>query len=193
MERFLTLILGILLALVGSYLIQQLLIKPYLIPSPSMAETLQVGDRVMVQRIGVKPTRGQVAVFYAPRGAEKPACGDPLSGVGTGTPCAVSQGGKGDRPYIKRIIGVAGDTISLDHGKLIRNDREVKEPYARPCTDLPICQMPVPVTVPPGMVFMMGDNRGASSDSRVWGPVPEGWIVGRARAVWWPLDRVHGL
>lgn len=193
MERFITFTLGCLLTVLCAYLIQEFLAKPYAIPSSSMADTLNIGDKILVQRLGADPGVGDVAVFYAPKGAAKPECGDPLSGIATGKPCSRSAGGEGSQPYVKRIVGVEGDRIAFNNGKLIRNGKPVKEPYAALCADPVICQMPVPITVPKGMVFMVGDNRNHSSDSRVWGPVPREWVVGQVRAVWWPLKQAHGL
>jgi len=67
------------------------------------------------------------------------------------------------------------------------------EPYIIPCGNAPACNLPETITIPPGKYFMMGDNRGASDDSRFWGPVPKQWIIGEAFATYWPPDRIGSL
>ena len=67
------------------------------------------------------------------------------------------------------------------------------EPYIIPCGSAGACNLPKTITIPPGMYFMMGDNRGASDDSRFWGPVPKEWIIGEAFATYWPPDRIGFL
>lgn len=175
------------------YAVQQWLIKPYAIPSESMVPTLQVGDRVLVNRISghwSHPQPGQIVVFYPPAGAEASPtmCADPDQGMGSQQPCGRPVGKPViNTPYIKRIVAVAGDTVAIDGGHLIRNGRRVSEPYIRACpTDPDFCDFPKPVTVPAGHVFVMGDNRGDSNDSRFWGAVPVRNIVGRAALGIWP-------
>ncbi|MDO9355752.1 MAG: signal peptidase I [Solirubrobacteraceae bacterium] len=180
-------------ALVLALLIQQFLVKPYKIPSPSMVPTLDEGQRILVNRIGERfgdPKNGQIVVFNPPSGA-----GD------TAESCAVQHGsdeacikplpGKLKQAFVKRVVGVPGDEIQIQQGHVIRNGKAVDEPYALPC-DGPSCNMKT-FTVPAGHYFMMGDNRGNSDDSRFWGPLPRDYVIGRAFATYWPPKRIGGL
>lgn len=193
MRSLLSFLLGLALILSGALLVQRYIAKPFLIPSKSMAKTLRVGDRIMVTRIGSRVARGDVIVFYAPRGAEEEICGSNNSGPGTGKPCSQSWGGKGTQPYVKRVIGLPGDLIAIKDGVLMINEKPVKESYAAPCSRSDLCNMPIPIRVPAGRLFMMGDNRSNSADSRVWGPIKDSWVLGEARLVWWPPSHLGGL
>ena len=174
--------------------IQAFLVKPYRIPSGSMLPTLEVGQRVLVNRIGARfghPQVGDVLVFHPPTGAEQ---GDPYE-CGGGPPpqgqvCIRPTAEKDDVNYIKRVVAGPGDRIKISEGHVIRNGKTQNEPFARPCNRDDGCDFPQEVTVPAGHYFMMGDNRGASDDSRFWGPVPEKWIIGEAFATYWPPKRI---
>ena len=96
--------------------------------------------------------------------------------------------------FIKRIVAGPGDTLSVRDGHPVVNGVEkTDEPYTMPCGAFPACNLPKQITIPPDYYFMMGDNRGASDDSRFWGPVPRKWIIGEAFATYWPPDRVGTL
>jgi signal peptidase I len=169
--------------------IQAVLVKPYRIPSESMEPTLDVGQRVLVSRVNYKvsePDRGDVVVFHPPQGAESNTCG---ADHGDNQLCSRPTGEKDDVNFIKRIVAVPGDSLAVRDGRAIVNGRLQKEDYARPCAP-GTCNFPEPVKIPPGHFFMMGDNRGASDDSRFWGPVPEEWIIGQAFATYWPPRRI---
>ena len=88
------------------------------------------------------------------------------------------------------MVAGPGDTIAIRNGHVVRNGKLIKEDYIRPCAVGSDCNFPRPITVPKGMWFMMGDNRGASDDSRFWGPVPKKWIIGGAFATYWPPNRI---
>ena len=183
------------LALGLALAIQAWLIKPYQIPSESMEPTLDVGQRVLVNRFIYHfedPSPGDIVVFHPPKGAD------------TGTECGVPHGTEESCPrptpeessqnFIKRIVAVGGDTVSIRDGHPVVNGVEkTNEPYTIPCGTGGACNLPKPITVPPGYYFMMGDNRGASDDSRFWGPVPRSWIIGKAFATYWPPDRIGTL
>ena len=172
--------------------IQAFLVKPYRIPSESMVPTLEVGQRVLVNRIGMRfgdPDVGDVVVFHPPRGAdEQQNCGsgqpDP------GVVCLRPTPEKADVNFIKRIVAGPGDRLRILDGHVIRNGERVAEPFARPCGGGDVCNFPKAVRIPAGHYFMMGDNRGASDDSRFWGPVPRDWIIGPAFATYWPPRRI---
>jgi signal peptidase I len=180
--------------------IQAFIVKPYRIPSGSMEPTLSIGQRVLVNRIGMdfsKPHVGEIAVFHPPQGAASkeapPKCG-PVPHVinfSQGVACSESvRKPEESVNFIKRIVAGPGDAISIVEGHVIRNGVREKDPYIRLCGASPACNLRTPIKVPPGHWFMMGDNRGESDDSRYWGPVPTGWIVGGAFATYWPPDRI---
>lgn len=183
-------------------------LRPFSIPSLSMAPTLQIGDVVLVNELDYRvhrPQIGDVAVFTAP----------------------VTAGGT---DFIKRVIGVPGDTIRISGGMLYRNGTAVREPYVADAAkydleiknysiyvngaplDMPSANIPPraqwarPDRIPSGFYFMLGDNRNNSEDSHVWGFAQESGkfvsgplshssataaFTGRAFLVFWPLDRLH--
>ncbi|MDQ3608137.1 MAG: signal peptidase I, partial [Actinomycetota bacterium] len=173
--------------------IQALLVKPYRIPSESMVPTLEIGQRVLVNRLGTRfgePEVGNVAVFHPPAGADTNECGAPEEEGGV---CARPTEERADVNFIKRVVAGPGDTIALEDGRVILNGEPQEEPFAEACGGGSECDFPEEVTIPEGHYFMMGDNRGASDDSRFWGPVPEQWIIGGAFATYWPPERIGPL
>ena len=175
--------------------IQAFIVKPYRIPSGSMEPTLAIGQRVLVDRVSKHFTdfhRGDIVVFKPPAGADtEPQCGDPNKPPDESCPKPTPQ--KSDTNFIKRIIGEPGDRLKVIRGHAYINGKELNEPYIRPDESCPICNLPREITIPPGHFFMMGDNRGESDDSRDWGPVPKGWIIGKAFFTYWPPSRVGTL
>ncbi len=174
--------------------IQAFIVKPYRIPSGSMEPTLAIGQRVLVNRLGMdfgKPHVGEVAVFHPPEGAAQERCGIGLHITPGGAVCSqpVPKEDTGTN-FIKRIVAGPGDTIKVIEGHVIRNGVGEKDSYIRPCPGVSECNFRTPVKVPAGHWFMMGDNRGESDDSRYWGPVPTSWIIGEAIATYWPPDRI---
>jgi signal peptidase I len=175
--------------------IQAFAVKPYRIPSASMEPTLAVGDRVLVDRfseriLGHSPGVGDVVVFHPPAGADAQTCGDPKQGLNTSTPCDQGTPAKSSQTFIKRVVGVGGDRISIHNGHVIRNGKPEKDSYINACTGGMGCDFPTTITVPKGSFYMMGDNRGNSDDSRFWGPVPRKWVIGEARVTYWPPKRI---
>jgi signal peptidase I len=171
--------------------IQAFLVKPYRIPSESMVPTLQIGQRVLVNRIGNNfgdPAIGDVTVFHPPAGAENgKECGAPRE---PDQPCPRPTADKADVNFIKRIVAGPGDKITIEDGHVVRNGKRQSEPFIRPCGGGEGCDLTTPITIPKGYYFMMGDNRGASDDSRFWGPIPRDWIIGNAFATYWPPKRI---
>jgi signal peptidase I len=171
--------------------IQAFLVKPYRIPSESMVPTLQIGQRVLVNRIGNNfgdPAIGDVTVFHPPAGAENgKECGAPRE---PDQPCPRPTKDRADVNFIKRIVAGPGDKITIEDGHVVRNGKRQAEPFIRPCGGGEGCDLETPITIPKGYYFMMGDNRGASDDSRFWGPVPRDWIIGNAFATYWPPKRI---
>ena len=180
------------LALGLALAIQAWLVKPYQIPSQSMEPTLDVGQRVLVNRFLYRlsdPSIGDIIVFHPPAGAEEGAqCGvaHPAQEA-----CPQPTEGKSSENFIKRIVAGPGDTLSVRDGHPVVNGVEkTDEPYTNPCGNGSVCNLPKPIRIPPDHYFMMGDNRGQSDDSRFWGPIPRDWIIGKAFATYWPPKRI---
>jgi signal peptidase I len=193
MGSIVELVVIVVVALGLALAIQAWIVKPYRIPSGSMEPTLAVGQRVLVNRIGThfnKPHVGEIAVFHPPEGAKQEECGNGTHITPGGAPCAQPEAKEASENFIKRVVAGPGDTIKIVEGHVIRNGKREKDSYIRPCPGVSECNFPVAIKVPAGHWFMMGDNRGESDDSRFWGPVPTGWIIGGAFATYWPPDRI---
>ena len=195
------LILTVAAALFFALTIQAFAVKPYRIPSGSMLPTLEPGQRILVNRfshhIGGDPKLGDVTVFLPPEGAITGQCGHPGEGPGneggreTRRSCSKPTATHADTAFVKRVVGMPGDTIAIINGHVIRNGKPTKEPFASDCADA-VCNLN-PIKVPAGSYFLMGDNRGDSEDSRFWGPVPRDWIIGKAVVSFWPPDDLGTL
>ena len=185
------LVVIVIVAIGLAFAIQAFLIKPYRLPREAMEPTLNVGQRVLVNRIGNSfndPEIGEILVFHPPKGSESNTCGaEPKEGQ----PCPLPTPTSSDLNFIKRVVAGPGDTLSIQDGHVILNGKPQEEKFIRPCDSGEECTFPVPITIPPGHWFMMGDNRGQSDDSRFWGPVPKKWIIGGAFATYWPPDRIN--
>jgi len=161
----------IVFALLSAYLIRAYVVQTFYIPSGSMHETLLEGDRVLVNKVGFHlhdVHRGDVVVFRRPPDF-------PVE----------------DEDLIKRVVALPGETVEA-HGRQVYVDgKQLTEPYVDPLCggtqDFP------PVTVPAGDLWVMGDNRCNSSDSRVFGPISENLLVGRAFVLAWPFSRLSWL
>jgi len=139
--------------------------EAFWIPSGSMIPTLEIGDRVLVNKFiyrFTEPSRGDIIVFES---VDNP-----------------------DEDLIKRVVGLPGDTIAVRRGNLFLNGERQTEPYTN--KKLPDRSFYAKTTVPKNHVFVMGDNRGNSADSRVFGPLPKKNIEGEAFLRFWPLQRV---
>jgi signal peptidase I len=167
-------------AVVAALLVQAYVVKPYRIPSESMASTLVPRDRVLVNKVVYKmrdPHRGDIVVI---------------------------DSRVLDKVLIKRVVGLPGERISLKGGAVYIDGRRLQEPYVdvtggrREQTD-PFLgtgkawALVTPYIIPAGHYFVMGDNREVSDDSRDWGTVPRREIIGEAFFTYWPLNRAHGL
>ncbi len=176
------------LALAFAEGVQAAVVKPFRIPSGSMEPTLKIGQRVLVNRLVFDfhaPRRGDVVVFHPPNSL---SC---AVAVGGSEPCPRGSEHPSSQYFVKRVIGLPGDRISIRDGHPVINGHELTdEPYITPCGLAAECNMPQTITIPPGHYFMMGDNRGDSDDSRFWGPIPESWIVGEVFFTYWPPDRI---
>ncbi len=157
-------------ALIIALLIRLFIAEPRFIPSDSMVPTLQVGDRLVVEKVSYRfhpPRQGDIIVFDPP-------------------PLLQGQGYSHDQAFIKRVIGLPGQVIRVKQGKVYINDQPVTEDY--------LVEPPNyeggPITVPPDALFVLGDNRNNSNDSHVWGFLPQQNVIGRAWFRFWPLDRI---
>ncbi len=163
--------------------------QAFYIPSASMTPQLQVNDRVLVSKVSYRlhrPNRGDIVVFDCPRSScpEEPEGGSPvvraLRAVGEGV--GVLQ--PSTEEFIKRVVGLPGETLEAREGDVYVDGRRLVEPYLPAGTRT----VNLPATrVPAGRLFVMGDNRGNSSDSRVFGPIARSTVVGRTILKVWPL------
>jgi signal peptidase I len=192
LKSIVELVLTVAVAVGLALLIQAFIIKPYRIPSPSMVPTLAVGQRVLTNRLINHPSVGDIVVFHPPRGADPdpPMCGNPNQGAGHAQACAQPTAAESTQTFIKRVVGGPGDRIQIVDGHVIRNGVREKDSYIEQCGTDSSCNFRTPIVIPPGDYFMMGDNRGASDDSRFWGPVPDKWVIGVAFFTYWPPDRI---
>ena len=196
MNSLLEFVLIVVVALGLALAIQAWLVKPFRIPSGSMEPTLDIGQRVLVDRVTGHffgdPERGDIVVFHPPKGAESNAqkCGVPRP---NNSPCPEGTKAEAEANFIKRVVAVGGDKLKIVDNHAVVNGKRQKDGFARlqPCTD--VCNLPKEITIPPGHFFMMGDNRGESDDSRDWGPVPKKWLVGQAFFTYWPPKRIGTL
>lgn len=184
------------LSLLIATLVRIFLVQAFLIPSQSMEDTLLVGDRVLVSKLTMRfgeIQRGDVVVFADPNGWLTPLPDEGAASVGGRLRDALQFVGvlpdDSEGHLIKRVIGVGGDTVACcdDEGHVTVNGVAVEESaYLRP-GDEPSA-VTFEVEVPAGQLFVMGDHRSNSGDSRVNGTVPEDKVTGRAFAVVWPIS-----
>lgn len=187
-------IVGLAVAIV--VVLRALVVQPFYIPSASMVPQLRINDKILVSRIsyhvhGVH--RGDLIVFAEPPGAKLESPGSTSPGGLAGAWHAVGERlGLVPRTdeLVKRVIGLPGETVEAHGNHVYVNHRMLVEPYLPPdvvTTDF------APQTVPKGMLWVMGDNRQDSEDSRYFGPIRERTIVGRAVVRIWPLGHLSFL
>lgn len=147
--------------------IQTFVAQPYRVEQGSMENTLLPNQYVLVDKLTPRFNaygRGDIVVFVPP-------------------------GDLGSTPFIKRVIGLPGDVVDLRRGQVLINGQAISEPYVYPGqTTGPVGGQQAHWVVPPQTVFVMGDHREVSTDSRVFGSVPLGNVVGRAWLRYWPFD-----
>jgi len=163
------LVLMVLIALVLAAGIRTFIVQPYVVPTGSMDPTIEIQDRVIALKFTYRftvPVRGDVVVLD-----------DPTGSVPT---------------LIKRVVAVGGETVDLVDGSVVIDGVVLAEPYTHGLPSDPMTQ-PMPYVVPEGHVWLMGDNRTNSADSRVFGAVPLEDIRGKAVFTFWPIDRIGPL
>jgi len=156
-----------------------------------MLPQLEAGDRVVVSKLSYRfhdPRRGDVVVFDSPTAEDDDGGAFPVKVLREALE-AVGVRKPGETELIKRVVALAGETVSCRDGTVFIDGRLLIEPYL-PDDTITACEQ---VTVPDGMLFMMGDNRTNSQDSRRFGPVPEDSLVGRAILRVWPPPRIAFL
>ncbi len=157
------------IALIIAITVRLFIAEPRFIPSPSMVPTLAVGDRLLVEKVSYRlhtPRQGDIVVFEPP-------------------PQLQEYGYTASQAFIKRVIGLPGQTVQITQGKVYVDGQPLAEDYI---LEAPAYEMP-PVKVPAGNLFVMGDNRNDSNDSHVWGFLPAQNVIGRAALRFWPLDK----
>lgn len=184
-------------------LIRTFLLQAFFIPSGSMENTLMIGDRVLVNKVVYdirQPERGEIVVFrgtdnWAPE-STTPQTSGLLAKVGRTLGDLVGMAQPGEKDFIKRIIGLPGDQVACcdAQGRVTVNGHPLDEPYIT--DNSPLDEDPAvnrcgprrfgPITVAPGMMWVMGDHRLVSQDSRCQGQVPIKNIIGKAFVIVWP-------
>ena len=165
-RAFLDWVVVVVVALLVAFLVRTFVLAHFVVEGSSMHSTLETGDRVFVNKLSYRmhdPNRGDVVVLHEVTGAS-------------------------ERDLIKRVIALPGETIEMSNCEVKVDGRTLHEPYLDPEVVTPDnCggETP-PTTIPPDHVFVMGDNRGGSLDSRNLGPIDEDDLVGRAFVVFWP-------
>jgi signal peptidase I len=172
----LLLLIGTMLAALLAILHDQVVY--FRVDSGSMRPTLPIGARVAVEP-GLSPKVGEIVVFHAPIGATpaNPVCGAPGEGAGFPQPCGMSTPQSSRAVFIKRIVAGPGAVVLIRDGHAVVNGTVRPEPFAAACGG-PDCNFSIPVRVPAGQYYVLGDNRAGSDDSRFWGPIPASSIVG---------------
>ena len=195
--------LVLVIALGLSLLIKTFLVQAFFIPSQSMENTLLVGDRVLVSKLTPGPfdlKRGDIVVFADSGKWLTPTLEAPENPITHGLKAGLTFVGllpaESDEHLIKRIIGLPGDKVACcdAQGRMTVNGKAIDEPYLFPGTEK-ASSIDFSVTVPPGRLWVMGDNRDDSGDSRLHqqapggGTIPESDVVGKAFVRVWPLSR----
>ena len=183
----------LLVAFLLALLVKTFLIQAFFIPSSSMEPTLDVGDRVLVNKVVYRlhpPRRGDVIVFEDPHPSPEPGR-NPLSALAQWVVEGLGASTSPHKDFIKRVIGLPGETIEIRRGRVLIDGKRIREPYLNDLKDLRDFG---PHRVPAGSLFVMGDNRNNSNDSRgTLGDIPGDKIVGQAFVTIWPPSRIGWL
>lgn len=176
---------SLVVAFVLAMVIRSFLFQPFVIPSGSMRPTLIEGDRLFVNKLAYGPliplSQVRIPGFTVPKRGDVVVFRFPVTR---------------DKDFIKRLIAVGGETVEIRNGQVVINGEPVRQ---GPVGGIHYYNMGEygaagkVITVPKGYYFVMGDNSGASHDSRFWGFVPEALVIGRAEGLFWPLNRIRWI
>lgn len=166
-RRFLSFLIMVAVVVVGAWLLRSFVVEPFQIPSASMEDTIKTGDMVFAEKVSYHfsdPEQGDIVVFSDP---QVPS-----------------------RTLIKRVIATEGQTVDLRDGKVYVDGVALDEPYTDGLPSYPpdTVDISYPYTIPKGDVWVMGDNRTNSSDSRYFGPIDKDTVFGKAFAIYWPVE-----
>jgi signal peptidase I len=160
--------------------------------SRAMTPTIERHDRVLFNRLEGFDI-GDIVAFHPPKDAHHRVCGPtPHTIAAGGAPCTAPEYEQKKGFYIRRVVAGPGDTVAIANGQLIRDGVPETARYVTSCRERQ-CNFPTPIRISRGMWFLMSDNRRESDDSRFFGPIPGGWIIGPAIFRTWPPDRVGTL
>lgn len=163
------------IAICAMLLVRTFVIEPYVVPTGSMENTIEIGDQVFAQKVtvnmGIMPQAGDIVVFRNPDGTDD------------------------HDVLVKRVIATEGQAVDLVDGRVVVDGQVLDEPYTQGgsyplAAQAPGVQIAYPYTVPDGCVWMMGDNRENSADSRYFGPVSADELIGVVVVRYWPLTRI---
>src|SRR6266516_2090422 len=178
------------IAFVLALLIKSFLVQAFYIPSESMDPTLRIGDRVLVNKVVYRfhpPRRGDIIVFEKPHPTNE-SHRNPLEGFWHWLTQGLGVSANPEKDFIKRVVALPGETIEIKAGQVYIDGKALHEPYLSPIKD--VRDYP-PTPVGPHMLFVMGDNRTNSNDSRFGlGEIPYGKVIGRAFVIIWPPSRI---
>ena len=190
------LIVIVIMALAIALAVQWLLVKPYRIPSGSMEPTLDVGQRVLVNRLshrlGADPKVGDIITFHPPAGADEtpPRCGAQQA---DDQPCPAPTPEQSKQTFIKRVVGVGGDRIAVRDGHVVRNGKLQSEPFTAACAGGQGCDLPRAITVPRATSSAWATTAARPTTAASGGRSPIDWVIGEAFATYWPPKRVGTL
>ena len=160
------------------FLIRTFVVEPFVVPTGSMEDTIEIGDQILAQKVslelGQPVKQGDIVVFHNPDGTSE------------------------HDVLVKRVIATAGQTVDLQDGKVVVDGQALDEDYTAGMSwplsvQAPGAQVSYPYTVPDGCVWVMGDNRENSADSRYFGPVDRSDLMAVALVRYWPLNRIGAI
>ena len=166
------------IALIATFVIRTFVVEPFVVPTGSMEDTIEIGDQILAQKVslelGQPVKQGDIVVFHNPDGTSE------------------------HDVLVKRVIATAGQTVDLQDGKVVVDGQALDEDYTTGMSwplsvQAPGAQVSYPYTVPDGCVWVMGDNRENSADSRYFGPVDRSDLIAVALVRYWPLNRIGAI
>lgn len=195
---------ALLVAVLLAFVIRSFVVQAFTIPSGSMLQTLQIGDYLLVNKfvygvrwpVTCKETNPAADSWWGRHSFVMGPEIIPVSDPEHGDIVVFEYPRDPSKDYIKRVIGLPGDTIEIRNKVVYRNDKALEEPYVqfvRPVGQAGLGDNMPRITVPEGKYFMMGDNRDQSSDSRFWGFADRSSIKGKALVIYWSMDGLRSV